>query len=162
LQDFLVDVLRKSRQWYIRCILPQPPYKLPGALMHHLAELEDSLEPPAMGHIDIPLVRDQIRRGNIVKAARIFKQGFVCLCACVCVCVHACVFVCTVCAHACVSVSVCVCCLCVPCVFNYIMLLGIGFPEFMSFPRFRRRYECLVPADDRPVGIVDEKKVSHH
>jgi len=74
-QDFLVDVLRKSRQWYIRCILPQPPYKLPGALMHHLAELEDSLEPPAMGHIEIPLVRDQIRRGNIVKAARIFKQG---------------------------------------------------------------------------------------
>ena len=75
LQDFLIDILRKSRQWYIRCILPQPPYKLPGALMHHLAEIEDGLEPPVMGHIDVPLVRAQIRRGNIVKAARIFKQG---------------------------------------------------------------------------------------
>ena len=75
LQDFLIDILRKSRQWYIRCILPQPPYKLPGALMHHLAEMEDGLEVPVMGHIDIPLVRAQIRRGNIVKAARIFKQG---------------------------------------------------------------------------------------
>ena len=40
--------------------------------MHHLAEMEDGLEVPVMGHIDIPLV---IRRGNIVTAARIFKQG---------------------------------------------------------------------------------------
>ena len=75
LQDYLIDILSKSRQWYIRCILPQPPYKLPGALMHHLAEMEDGLEVPIMGHIDVPLVRAQIRRGNIVKAARIFKQG---------------------------------------------------------------------------------------
>ena len=30
----------------------------------------------------------------------------------------------------------------------------------MSFPRFRRRYECLVPSDERPHGIVDEKAVS--
>ena len=74
-QDYLIDILRKSRQWYIRCMLPQPPYKLPGALMHHLAEIEDDLESPVMGHIDVPLVRAQIRRGNIVKAARIFKQG---------------------------------------------------------------------------------------
>ena len=36
----------------------------------------------------------------------------------------------------------------------------IGFPEYMSFPRFRRRYECLVPSDERPHGIVDEKAVS--
>ena len=43
--------------------------------MHHLAEKEEGLEAPVMGHIDIPLVRVQIRRGNIVKAARIFKQG---------------------------------------------------------------------------------------
>ena len=43
--------------------------------MHHLAEMEEGLEVPVMGHIDIPLVRAQIRRGNIVKAARIFKQG---------------------------------------------------------------------------------------
>ena len=50
--------------------------------MHHLAEMEDGLEVPVMGHIDIPLVRAQIRRGNIVKAARIFKQGdSVCLCS---------------------------------------------------------------------------------
>ena len=31
----------------------------------------------------------------------------------------------------------------------------------MSFPRFRRRYECLLPIDDRPKGIVDEKAVSN-
>ena len=43
--------------------------------MHQLAEMEDGLEVPVMGHIDIPLVRAQIRHGNIVKAARIFKQG---------------------------------------------------------------------------------------
>ena len=31
----------------------------------------------------------------------------------------------------------------------------------MSFPRFRRHYECLVPNDERPHGIVDEKAVSN-
>ena len=31
----------------------------------------------------------------------------------------------------------------------------------MSFPRFRRHYECLVPSDERPQGVIDEKAVSN-
>ena len=102
LQDYLIDILRKSRQSYIRCILPQLPYKLPGALMHHLAEMEDGLEPPVMGHIDVPLVRAQIRRGNIVKAARIFKQGESCWYKVVVYCAYTCLSVS-------LSVSMCQC-----------------------------------------------------
>ena len=70
-----MDTLRKTHQWFIRCILPQVPRKLPGALPHesHPAQEEDV----AHGDIDVPLVRSQIRRAELVKAARIYKQGTV-------------------------------------------------------------------------------------
>ena len=48
-------------------------------------------------------------------------------------------------------------CACIHLHYHYV----VGFPEYMSFPRFRRRYECLVPSDDRPKGVVDEKAVSN-
>lgn len=72
-----MDTLRKTRQWFIRCILPQPPHKLPGALPYSNSE-GGSLKlpgPAPHGQIDVSLVRDQLRRADIVKAARIYKQG---------------------------------------------------------------------------------------
>ena len=78
-QDFLIDLLRKSKQWFVRCILPQLPHKLPGALpspdptLQNQEELAD--ESAARGYIDVPLVRDQLKRAELVKAARIYKLG---------------------------------------------------------------------------------------
>ncbi len=70
-----MDTLRKTRQWFICCILPQLPRKLPGALVH---ESQPAVEGGVThGEIDIPLVRSQIRRAELVKAARIYKQGTV-------------------------------------------------------------------------------------
>ncbi len=76
-QDFLVDLLRKTRQWFIRCILPQHPHKLPGALTSPdsaLAE-EQAQGPMTFVDVDIPLVRDQLKRAELIKATRIYKQG---------------------------------------------------------------------------------------
>ena len=72
-----MDMLRKTRQWFIRCILPQLPHKLPGALPSPdpaLAEEQDQ-GPLTYRDIDIPLVRDQLKRAEMVKAIRIYKQG---------------------------------------------------------------------------------------
>ncbi len=78
-QDFMIDLMRKSKQWFIRCILPQLPHKLPGALPSPDPALMNQEESPnesaAQGHIDVPLVRDQLKRAELVKAARIYKQG---------------------------------------------------------------------------------------
>ncbi len=68
-----MDTLRKTHQWFIRCILPQVPRKLPGALPHESQPSEEG--GVTHGEIDIPLVRSQIRRDELVKAARIYKQG---------------------------------------------------------------------------------------
>lgn len=75
LKDFLVDMLRKTRQWFIRCILPQLPHKLPGALPCPDSNSEEQELSNTMD-IDVPLVRDQLKRAEMIKAARIFKQGW--------------------------------------------------------------------------------------
>ncbi len=70
-------MMRKTRQWFIRCILPQMPHKLPGALTSPdptLAE-EQGQGPIAYVDIDVPLVREQLKRAEIIKATRIYKQG---------------------------------------------------------------------------------------
>ena len=74
-QDYLMDTLRKSHQWFIRCILPQLPHKLPGALPRESSQAQEG--GMAHGEINISLVRAQIRRAELVKAARIYKQGTV-------------------------------------------------------------------------------------
>lgn len=74
-KDYLIDTLRKTRQWFIRCILPQPPYQLPGALSGPHTDTQKQDAPAPHGHINVPLVRAQLRRADIVKAARIYKQG---------------------------------------------------------------------------------------
>lgn len=72
-----MDMLRKTRQWFIRCILPVLPHKLPGALPSPDPVLQDEQEQGSMVYmdIDIPLVRDQLKRAELIKASRIFKQG---------------------------------------------------------------------------------------
>ena len=72
-----MDTLRKTNQWFIRCILPQLPHKLPGALPRPTSPSiqQADLEASSHGSIDVPLVRSQIRRAEMVKAARIYKQG---------------------------------------------------------------------------------------
>jgi myosin-18 len=75
--DSLIDVMRKTRQWFIRCILPQIPSKLPGALPSPdpiLQKSQSELAPH--GVVNVPLIKAQIQRADIVKAARIYKQGF--------------------------------------------------------------------------------------
>ena len=69
--------MRKTSQWYVLCVLCQPPAYLPGALLP--PNLPPERRPPEggppQGHIDVPLVRDQLKRADIIPAARIFKQG---------------------------------------------------------------------------------------
>ena len=72
-QDFLIDTLRKTDQWYVCCILPQQPGKLLGAISPHSDKLQT--EVIKHGHIDVPLVRAQLQRADIVPATRIYKQG---------------------------------------------------------------------------------------
>ena len=74
-KDYLIDTLRKTRQWFIHCLLPQPPYQLPGAISTTYSDLQKQAGSIPHGHIDIPLVRAQLRRIDIVKAARMYKQG---------------------------------------------------------------------------------------
>ena len=70
----MIDLMRKSKQWFIRCILPQLPHELPGALPSPDPALLNQESAP-QGHINVPLVRDQLKRAELVKAARIYKQG---------------------------------------------------------------------------------------
>lgn len=72
-----MDTLRKTNQWFIRCILPQLPHKLPGALPSPNSPnvQQAANETSSHGSIDVPLVRSQIRRAELVKATRIYKQG---------------------------------------------------------------------------------------
>lgn len=66
--------MRKTEQWYIHCLLSQPPHNLPGAILPpDTTELKDVA---LYGHIDVPLVRAQLRRGDLIPAARMFKQGY--------------------------------------------------------------------------------------
>lgn len=74
-KDYLIDTLRKTRQWFIHCLLPQPPYQLPGAISTTYSDLQKQAGSVPHGHIDIPLVRAQLRRTDLVKAARMYKQG---------------------------------------------------------------------------------------
>ena len=67
--DFIMDEIRKSNQFFIRCIVPHPPEKLPlgSNSSEQVVPLDD---------FDIPFVRKQFKAGELLKATRIFKQGY--------------------------------------------------------------------------------------
>ena len=75
LQDFLMDMLRKTDQWFVRCILPEYPSHLPGSISPSSSSDSKLDQAPRHGHMDVPLVRAQLRRADIVPGARIYKQG---------------------------------------------------------------------------------------
>ena len=69
-----MDMLRKTDQWFVHCILPEYPSHLPGSIS---PSSPSDFKPDQIkhGHMDVPLVRAQLRRADIVPGARIYKQG---------------------------------------------------------------------------------------
>lgn len=59
--DYLIDEIRKTNQFFIRCIVPHPPENFGNV------NLLD---------FDIPFVRNQFQCGELLKATRIYKQGY--------------------------------------------------------------------------------------
>ena len=72
LQDSVIDELRKSNQWFIHCILPHRPHKFPHALGAVAGEVDKA---SVYGCLDVPLVWAQLKRSDLVKVARLYKQG---------------------------------------------------------------------------------------
>ena len=70
-----MDMLRKTDQWFVRCILPEYPSHLPGSISPSSSSDSKLDQAPRHGHMDVPLVRAQLRRADIVPGARIYKQG---------------------------------------------------------------------------------------
>ena len=71
-QDSIIDELRKSNQWFIHCLLPHLPHQLPHALGVSAGEVDKS---SVYGCLDVPLVWAQLKRSDLVKVARLYKQG---------------------------------------------------------------------------------------
>ena len=69
-QDYIIGELRNPHQWFVHCILPHNPHKLPHALAG--GDVDRS---SVYGRLDVPLVSAQLKRSDIVKAARLYKQG---------------------------------------------------------------------------------------
>ena len=67
--DFIMDEIRKSNQFFICCIVPHPPEMLP--LVANSSEFNVPLD-----DFNIPFVRKQLKAGELLKATRIFKQGY--------------------------------------------------------------------------------------
>ena len=67
--DFIMDEIRKSNQFFICCIVPHPPESLP------LGSNANELNVP-IDDFNIPFVRKQLKAGELLKATRIFKQGY--------------------------------------------------------------------------------------
>ena len=67
--DFIMDEIRKSNQFFICCIVPHPPESLP--LGANATELNVPID-----DFNIPFVRKQLKAGELLKATRIFKQGY--------------------------------------------------------------------------------------
>ena len=70
MQDYIIGELRNPNQWFVHCILPHHPHKLPHALAGR-----DIDRSSVYGRLDVPLVSAQLKRSDIVKAARLYKQG---------------------------------------------------------------------------------------
>ena len=67
--DFIMDEIRKSNQFFICCIVPHPPESLP------LGSNANEFNVP-IDDFNIPFVRKQLKAGELLKATRIFKQGY--------------------------------------------------------------------------------------
>ena len=129
LQDFLIDTLRKTDQWYVYCVLPQPSSKLLGAI----SPSGDQAEEAPRGHIDVPLVRAQIQRADIIPAARIHKQGM----------------------HTHTNTP---CNISISLSLSLSLSLLLGFPEHLPFTAFRRRYITLLAPHERTSLPIDDRE----
>jgi myosin-18 len=69
--DYIIGELRNPNQWFVHCILPHKPHKLPHALGG--GEIDRA---SVYGRLDVSLVSGQLKRSDIVKAARLYKQGY--------------------------------------------------------------------------------------
>lgn len=67
--------MRKSNQWFIHCLLPHRPHQLSHALGATGAEVDKA---SVYGCLDVTLVWTQLKRSDLVKVARLYKQGGSC------------------------------------------------------------------------------------
>lgn len=74
-QDALLDMLRRSRVHFVHCMLPRADAlkALSGSLFKG-GECETQGEPGEM-HVDVALLRAQLRGSKLLDALRIYRQG---------------------------------------------------------------------------------------
>lgn len=143
-QDALLDMLRRSRVHFVHCMLPRADAlkALSGSLFKG-GECETQGEPGEM-HVDVALLRAQLRGSKLLDALRIYRQGEPA-------------------AHwpqRTVAGSVPK----HPFQRWNTTLACTGYPDHMVFSEFRRRFDVLAPHLTKKHGrnyiVKDEKRVS--
>lgn len=71
LQDNVLDCIRKTHISFIRCMLPAV-----GAGKYDLSDPADAARASSIaGKMDVPLLRDQLKRAQVIDAVRLHRQG---------------------------------------------------------------------------------------
>ena len=75
LQDVLMDILRRSQQTFVHCFLPR---NITG-MASRSTESSPRRVRSTDSVMDIPFVRNQMRRVELLNALRIYRQGYLIL-----------------------------------------------------------------------------------